>query len=255
MFETQFPKRRPEWLRLSPRSLLELDGYSEELAVAFEYQGTQHYEALPFLSNYDVEAIQRRDAEKRRRCWDRHVSLIQISEFSDLKNVEAVINQIELAVLQAGLKIPKTWKKRRPKTILATWIADAMPIPDEIYRKMEKIGWTCVSETYAGYTEPMVWKCARGHERTSSWGSIKVKKDNWCIDCRAQDIMEDARNAARALGGNCISKDFWKGGLPEFECAKGHTWFAVLGKIKRGQWCASCYHESRKIENKVDILL
>ena len=41
----KFPKLRPDWLR-NPKTgyTLELDGYCEEIAIAFEYQGKQHYE-------------------------------------------------------------------------------------------------------------------------------------------------------------------------------------------------------------------
>jgi len=61
-------------------SNLELDGFNEELAIAFEHQGKQHYEYIPFFhrkpSNFKKQ--QMRDAEKRRLCNRHKVTLIEI---------------------------------------------------------------------------------------------------------------------------------------------------------------------------------
>ena len=46
LFEAKFPKKRPYWLRNSRGRLMELDGYCEELQLAFEFQGRQHFQKL-----------------------------------------------------------------------------------------------------------------------------------------------------------------------------------------------------------------
>eukprot|EP00414_Alexandrium_minutum_P004815 CAMPEP_0113830442 /NCGR_PEP_ID=MMETSP0328-20130328/6332_1 /TAXON_ID=39455 /ORGANISM="Alexandrium minutum" /LENGTH=103 /DNA_ID=CAMNT_0000798557 /DNA_START=327 /DNA_END=635 /DNA_ORIENTATION=- /assembly_acc=CAM_ASM_000350 len=43
-----FRKRRPSFLRSSKGGYLELDGYCEELQLAFEYNGEQHYSAVHY---------------------------------------------------------------------------------------------------------------------------------------------------------------------------------------------------------------
>jgi len=43
LFGKPFPKTRPAWLVNSKRNRQELDGYCEELKLAFEYNGQQHY--------------------------------------------------------------------------------------------------------------------------------------------------------------------------------------------------------------------
>jgi hypothetical protein len=63
-----FPKCRPEWLRTEQGGQLELDGYNESLALAFEYQGPYH------TSSSQI----RRDREKRLRCEERGIKLIEI---------------------------------------------------------------------------------------------------------------------------------------------------------------------------------
>lgn len=43
VFHTDFPLKHPHWLTSSRGGRLELDGYSPELGLAFEYQGFRHY--------------------------------------------------------------------------------------------------------------------------------------------------------------------------------------------------------------------
>ena len=54
VFEHKFPKCRPNWLER-----LELDGYCEELRIAFEYNGQQHYEMIPFFHDTIEKFVER----------------------------------------------------------------------------------------------------------------------------------------------------------------------------------------------------
>jgi len=51
----------------SSGSHMELDVYIEELKLAFEYQGEQHYRPIYGMGT-DFEQQQNRDAEKQRAC-------------------------------------------------------------------------------------------------------------------------------------------------------------------------------------------
>lgn len=74
-----FSKCRPAWLRNSRGNQMELDGYSQTLAIAFEYQGFQHY-SLGFLHRTpeDFAWQQQRDQEKRDLCKANGVTLIEV---------------------------------------------------------------------------------------------------------------------------------------------------------------------------------
>lgn len=73
IFQKEFPTQRPTWLKspLSEKNL-ELDGYNEELKIAFEYQGPHH------RTNENVIA---KDKEKVKICKLKNISLIIIDEF------------------------------------------------------------------------------------------------------------------------------------------------------------------------------
>jgi len=60
--------------------LLELDGYCEKLKLAFEYQGMQHYEFIPFWHKTpeDFENQKKRDEQKRKECHKANIVLIEV---------------------------------------------------------------------------------------------------------------------------------------------------------------------------------
>lgn len=76
----KFVKSRPPWLVWKTGSCLELDGYCEELSLAFEYQGRQHYEFDKFFhANQDEFDDQlARDEFKRKQCADQGVKLVAV---------------------------------------------------------------------------------------------------------------------------------------------------------------------------------
>lgn len=58
---------------------IELDGYCEELQLAFEYDGEQHYKEVAFGSNsHSLEKRKQRDALKDQYCLDKSIKLIRI---------------------------------------------------------------------------------------------------------------------------------------------------------------------------------
>lgn len=89
---------------------LELDGYAESLAIAFEYHGKQHYETTWRFDANTVRDQQERDALKLRLCHERGVRLVVVPQFRSFGNLSGCIDQIEAAVLFAGLKVPR-WKR------------------------------------------------------------------------------------------------------------------------------------------------
>ena len=79
-FSKPFPKLNPSWLRGSKGYPLQLDGYNEELKLAFEYHGAQHYRYTPWFHKTPEEyaAQLRRDREKAVLCAARGTHLLVI---------------------------------------------------------------------------------------------------------------------------------------------------------------------------------
>jgi hypothetical protein len=77
-FGESFPKKRPKWLLWKMGRQLELDGYCENLKIAFEYQGYQHYERAHY-DHYSLKEFKKRkkkDAFKIKKCKEKGILLI-----------------------------------------------------------------------------------------------------------------------------------------------------------------------------------
>jgi len=77
----RFPSIKPDWLKNVTGYNLELDGFCEDLNLAFEYQGIQHYEYIPFFHTNgpsDFERQQERDKLKLELCKNYGVDVLII---------------------------------------------------------------------------------------------------------------------------------------------------------------------------------
>lgn len=61
----------------------ELDGYNEDLKLAFEYQGKQHYEYVPHISRTKNahSHLVKNDIRKKKWCIDNNISFVEIPDF------------------------------------------------------------------------------------------------------------------------------------------------------------------------------
>jgi len=98
-FKCKFPPRRDlDWL-VNPETKrkLELDGYNQDLGIAFEFQGRQHYHYTPAYhrSIEDFKQQIRRDKLKRELCLQNKVWLIVIPyHISEGKRENFILDQL-----------------------------------------------------------------------------------------------------------------------------------------------------------------
>jgi len=88
LFNKSFPNKRYNWLKGEFGRNRELDGYNKELKLAFEYQGEQHYNMVPFFNKTqeDLNKQKLKDEFKRNKCKERQITLIEIP--FHLKNMD-----------------------------------------------------------------------------------------------------------------------------------------------------------------------
>jgi len=94
LFNVPFSKIRPDFLNNEiTGNNLELDLYNENLKIAIEYNGKQHYVYTPYFhKSYDSFLNQKyRDKMKSDKCRDLGISLIIVPYTVKLKDIEQYI--------------------------------------------------------------------------------------------------------------------------------------------------------------------
>lgn len=93
LFKKPFKSVRPDFLRnpvTGGNFNLELDCYNEELNLAVEYNGVQHYKYVPYMhKNKEAFLNQKyRDDMKRRMCKDAGIILVEVPYTIEPHNIK-----------------------------------------------------------------------------------------------------------------------------------------------------------------------
>lgn len=185
-FETllgyKFPTVRPDWLKSKTTGKnLELDGYCQELQLAFEYQGEYHYfPVLPHNKDKSVEDIQKNDAYKLKVCKRQGVSLIQVPY-----QMQGNQNYVVQALL--GLNRPEI-NKLLGKTATPLQIGQVEEMPDELTPTQEATLLQQLQQPQPGQ-EPPVY---------AGWQKISVDDLTEAERKRYEQVMRATRRAARS---------------------------------------------------------
>ena len=246
IFNMRFPKVKPVWLVNVRGNRMELDGFCQELNLAFEYQGEQHYEIGPFTR--DEKALQTRkadDLQKLQLCKANGISLVVIKYNQDLRELPKLIrnfsikNRIDLreADFEKDIDFNKIHSHKTRITEMR-----------EIAREK---GGKCLSKKYVRGTEKLTWQCAEGHIWRATATNVK-NKNRWCPKCAKNTplTIDDMRMIAKERGGQCLSGEYVNSQTKlKWQCANGHEWEAIPSSIKKGSWCGECIGKNPRIED------
>lgn len=263
LFGFNFIKIRPHWLKNSKGFLLELDGYCEELNLAFEHQGRQHYSKNSFFSNHINY-----DEEKRKLCKERSVTLIEIPEvlndtkIKDLKlfilqeckknNVELPfnINEIEITPFEIF-----TYTKNQERRLLAKR-AEAKIISKggilletHLTDKGILFNILCLNnhhwfinnknlflERWCPYCKKEISKNIQFTKKETS-----IEKAFLMQETKIELTIKKMLAVANSKGGKCLSEKYINNTTKlAWKCSKGHEWGSSPAEIKRGRWCPHC---------------
>lgn len=109
LFRRKFSKVQPPWLRTVRKTWMELDGYCNELQLAFEHQGRQHYGLTPLFSTSPEKLAKRQemDEEKKQLCLSHGITLISVPEIPTLVRLSEVKALIRRECERANFSVPK----------------------------------------------------------------------------------------------------------------------------------------------------
>ena len=244
LFDTGFPHAYPKWLKPKNGNQLELDGYNEELKLAFEHNGIQHYEIDGYFIKTKSQLNKRKriDQFKVDTCKQNGVALIVFPPIPDSLHV----NQIPSFIIDQ-LTVNKYPISDRLKNMELDVKKLYIKTPEliEMRKLADDRGGELLSTYYINSMTNLTWKCSKGHIWEASPNNIKNNK-TWCLECwemrrkkPKHDKIEKYRMLAKSYQGECLSI------IPEdkklkWKCSNGHIWFNTYRNVKIGSWCKVC---------------
>lgn len=255
IFDDQFPKARPKWL-INPMTghSMELDGYNEELGIAFEYNGPQHYEYIPLWDN-KLNIQKEKDILKLKNCEEMGVLLIVIPYYLSFNEKrDLIIKKIQSR--------PDISIDAKLSLFDGSFKFNELYSPDKL-EQMKRIalsrGGECLSKHYKGSDVKLKWKCSKGHVWETTPDSIV--QGHWCPKCGKERAakqrlltIESMKEIAKERGGRCLSKKYISASTKlRWSCSEGHEWDATPNSIKNGNWCPYCrgYHQTIEDMQKI----
>ncbi len=219
----------------SNTSFLHLDGYCEELNLAFEYNGRQHYKEIPFFHRRPNDFVnqQARDALKVKLCKKNGIKLLVIP-YTQRVNLEQFIMQ---QLLQLGFDL-----KVSISSISYEDFKPALQKMSALRAIAKSKGGELLSKEYTNVNENLKWRCSKGHTFLKSASEVR-HAGRWCNKCSSKRTytISDMKEIAAERGGKCHSEKYINGKTKlNWECAQRHRFSKNPAEVIIGQWCPTC---------------
>lgn len=255
-FGKPFPTVRPNWL-INPETgkTLELDGYCEELKIAFEYQGNQHYSNDTQFGG-DFEKQSQRDLLKAKLCKENGVTLIVIEQsrtYIHDKFFKYVIEKIQEAGLSQEIAFDE---------VNFNSINDSNSLVkkyEEFKKFVDKTSYKLVSKELSTMYDVVEFECSHGHSfhmKCAVFKNIinKVKyRPEACPQCYKEQspkkvreviTLDTCKELAKEIGYECLSSDYTNVNEPlVWRCKHGHYLSKTYRQMIRnqtGNFCTEC---------------
>lgn len=230
IYKKPFPKVRPKWLQK-----LELDCYNEELKLALEYNGKQHYEVVPWFGG-TLKEQQERDKRTIKLCQENEITILVIPYTVKYKNLYSY-------VLKKCPNVPEKIPKRIDYKILGL-VSDKNDRLQELQEIAEKKGGYLVSDTYLNNYTDLLFNCKNDHLFWSSYSTIL--SGSWCPDCawgRFRLSVDNLQEFARLNNGELLNTEYKKAKQKlRWQCLKGHEFECSPDGMKHKiYFCPRCW--------------
>jgi len=248
-----FPKCRPNWLINEEGNQMELDGFCEELSIAFEYNGRQHYRKVNHFhkSGETLEKRIRDDKTKKDLCDQKKVSLIVIPYTVNIEDIPQFIFE---SCSSLGREVEKKNFKWTPENVYHSR-SKLIELMRDIAREH---GGECLSDSYVNMNTKLAWKCKFGH----IWDSVpsSIQQGIWCPTCGRKKAaksleytIEEIKMLATKNHGELIS-DVYLGGNKrhEWRCQNGHIFYAAPNSIRQDHWCPICKKSGKGAKKSIE---
>jgi hypothetical protein len=237
----KFPRKRPKWLRNSRGYQMELDGFSEDLSVAFEYQGYQHFESDHWGT--DLASRKKDDELKKVLCRAHGVILLELTFRNEYEQFpKEIMRQLKLE----GFDLSK-YDFSKKIDLSKAYIREDRLL--ELRDLLANKGIEVLSNAWLGVGQKYRLRCtvcetiweAKGN---SFFNSRRVAGCDYCnrrTPANKQD-MSSLIEFAKSHGGKVLSTEYVRRNHKYmWECSKGHIFEGNLNYMKdKSRFCFEC---------------
>ncbi|KKL18861.1 hypothetical protein LCGC14_2471280 [marine sediment metagenome] len=171
---------------------LELDGYCPNLNIAFEYNGKQHYEFMPYFhkSYTDFEKQIQRDNKKAEACRKSGIKKLDISYLkasnrkSLTKYIQTSLKNLNIAIQETDIKWENFHGKRK--------------FLEETIENATRVNAICLSKIYVTAKTKLAFQCKTCNHVWWSTPS-NIKTGYGCIKCSYSYKRWETRRRSRYL--------------------------------------------------------
>lgn len=175
LLDKPFVKIRPKWLLNTETNYrLELDMYNDDLKMAVEYNGAQHYKLVNFFHTDEskLKEQQHKDALKKDLCIKNNVFLII---------VPYTIKSDNICTFIANKLLEKNYEIKDAKTFDPYTIYRFQSRLENIKKIIQEKGGELLEGGYITRYSPVKVKCKNGHV----WDTkvAYILRGSWCKEC------------------------------------------------------------------------
>lgn len=192
LFDKKFIKVRPDWLKNNEGNKLELDGFNEELKLAIEYNGVQHYKQIHYFcktqENFDKR--KRDDGTKLILCKEKEINLIVVPY-----NIDH--NKLCHFIANECRKLKYDFVNNPDSFDLDNCIVKVDSKIDEFNKLISSKNGEWIDGNYVCRESEVTIQCDKGHQWTTK---IKyIKNGAWCHTCSYEQTPERKDNIAKGM--------------------------------------------------------
>jgi len=247
LFEAKFPKRRPKWLRNSRGRLMELDGFAEEIGIAFEYQGEQHFkESTLYKTDLNQRILD--DQMKLQLCADRGIVLLVFSYLDKFQDFHKIARA---QLLKFGKQISVDFSKSidyQSAYIREDRLQELRDLLNPKNIRVISSKWTKVDDYYD--FQCIVCFTKFRSRANSYFNSRRVAGCDFCNrrNPRNKKSLQDLIDYAQKFEGELLSSAYIRSNHSyTWRCKNGHVFEAKAHNLKHNnKFCPTC--ENRQIK-------
>lgn len=250
IFKQEFPNVWGIIKKTKTNRNMQLDGYNENLKIAFEYQGEQHYHWENCMANTEekkkklFQKIITNDIEKLNICRNQNIQLIPIKYFEQYKEDKQYLEHVISELKKYNIELADKYLANINHKINEFKIDyKKLPTNEKFLEPLRKIakdkGGKLISTQYINNNTALEFEDKNGNRFFRKPLEIKdIKNPRWSpFDVKKIRVPEYHFNELRKIiesnGGKLISEKYINANTKlEFEDKNGNKFYKRPGKIK-----------------------